>query len=279
MTDWNVYGLGTDEHIKRYCAEREVAFADIEEKIESKKRKPEYNPKMVILKKKDLVDIVGEAFEELEIDKDDKNLILIGHGVFHHLTYGILKNKLSKAIPVINIDYHSDWLNNERHIKKREIHCGTHISEGIRAKPKLISQYLWVHDSFRNPLKIDELLLPGTKYWDGKEITEDFFYSGFFMNDKEISTYIKRTMQAVEKTLKDNFYLTIDIDVLSHAVVEIDSRWSGNTQGYMTLPTLLKIIKELKTIDQDPIGIDICGMTYDPKSFGVYDWLLETIRD
>lgn len=262
VVDWKVYGLGTDEHIKKYCSDREIPCADIEQRMRDKKipLEKDWHPEMVVLKTKDLCGIIDSALTELSIDSTKLNLFLTGSGVYHHVTYGLLNGFGQTEFDVVNIDEHCD---RSEFIDDDLICCASHIHEAF--KNGIINNYFHIAQSVNEQNMITRC--------------KPDSYTAIYHTIKEGRRFptTEITAKELKTELIGKYYLTIDIDVLSTKYVTIDRKWYGSAQGNMSIGTLLKIVRELPL--QNALGADICGMCKDKRSEHIYDSLLQLIRN
>ncbi|MFA5142134.1 MAG: arginase family protein [Candidatus Woesearchaeota archaeon] len=259
MVDWKVYGLGTDEHIKKYCSDREIPCADIEKKIVDAKIIPFdnlFSPELVVLNTKDLCAIVDDACKDMSVSKRNKNLFIIGSGAFHHMTYALLYRQRENDISLVNMDAHCD---RSPMFPIEHVSCGSHVHEALRNG--LVQNYFHIEQ------------------WKSSDKSKPETHPKIYhtLNDHDKYPTKEITPKELASCIAKRFYLTIDIDVLSERYVTIDKKWSGPAQGNMSIGTLLKIVRELPL--QNALGVDICGMCKDKRSEHVYDSLLQLIRN
>ena len=201
-----------------------------------------------VLKSK-LLDEINEKFPK----SAQKNLLgIIGHGRYHHFTYGLCKlaDRRSNEYCYVHIDHHCDSWRTNFDKKYEDVNCGNfvpYILEETNAKGALFlgtdldgdikeSKY---HNSFKT-----------IKRKKGKFLTEKI--SGLFNKNK-----LERLIQSIDS---DDIYLSIDLDVMDQGEV-----LTGYDRGNLKKEGLFEAIKMLKE-KKRIIGADIVGYSNESET-------------
>jgi len=260
-----IYGLITDENLERYCKSRNYRYFKKEPIEKIGKKYLERNCSSYFgygdgrLKKETLVERVKESFENLKVNKSDFNIFLTGSASYHHLTYAILRNLgYDFNFKIVSLDNHDDFFSVDSY-KDLALTCGNHH----------------VH-SLKDMETVEEIVVIRKEKIKYNVI--DDVYSFSFFNREENKNKLKVLEEELRGYLNFNskIYLTIDLDVLSKSVVNTIT-YENHSQGHMNPEELLNILSLLFK-SNDVISMDITGLTTDPKSFLMYDFIIREVK-
>lgn len=165
---------------------------------------------------------------------------IIGHGMYHHLTYGLCKyaDSISKKYSYIHLDHHPDSFITPEERALRLLNCNNFV-------PPILEDTNAQNVLYLGSEKIEEEFYGGirtAKYEKSGSMRENV--SGFFKVEK---------LERLIDSLEDDVYISMDLDVMNPQEIVTDYN-----RGYLTkkgLFDVLAMIKRTKRI----IGADIVG--------------------
>src|SRR3989338_3742414 len=292
-------GYVTDPNIRKYCSRRGIQSAEVD--IDRYLVLDGGQPTTLCKVRKS--DLVGSTIvEEERILGVDNRLRarLVGHGKHHHLTYGILMNRVYPKhlfFSVASFDNHPD-MGHDGETYGDTIDCNNHLFHAVHDASLLNVVHIgknsergfFVVDGRRSLEETTSKLLSHIKKeFKGEPVRDDDMCFSF--QTRELVEKIKGVRGSAERvgvfdpetgrellaSLDDLVYVTIDVDVLSPREVSA-SYGSAWDQGQMRLPELYHLLESIFR-SKHVIGVDVCGMTDDPRSFDVYDRILEKVDE
>ncbi|MBI5355195.1 MAG: arginase family protein [Candidatus Aenigmarchaeota archaeon] len=187
-----------------------------------------------------------------------KNLVMYGHGSYHHFTYGLcaeIADKQSKEYAYVHIDNHHDTY----HEHEGMFNCGSFVRRLLTETNVKSVRYI----GSAPPVDFVDFSIDGTLLKPGAI--------------KSVSTgKVTESVKSLEALLEgtpDDVYLTIDLDVMPQRYVTTSAgkAWGVGMMDPKTLMKTVDFIKEKKNI----IGADILGYTggSNGTGLGVYSKL------
>jgi Arginase family len=215
------------------------------------------------------LDMFCEALDkQLPRDDDGSRLCFMGSGDFHHVTAFLLTHALQNSpgpTTLIHFDNHPDWVNFEK-----GTHCGSWVNRALEHPQveKVITIGVCSHDlrlpewKGANLTLLSQGLLELYPYDHAPSRVKNDYGTGASFD--QVGRHLRwKTIRAIgEQNFIDHLlsriktqsvYITIDKDVLAHE--DAITNWD---QGYMRLPYLLSIIKEISRHHRI-VGADVAG--------------------
>lgn len=305
MVDAQIIGLETDAAVKAYLSSRKIPSIPfpIHEMSTPKEVYPS-EKKVECISLEDLYSLFevppldGGAFSNMPV-------FVHGSSRYHHICHGLLKKVIDPNLDsyiegedernytLFLIDNHEDTCSRKEESSgssKKLVHCGTHIADSVMMKDSYCRTAQYIHFQDRNGMKIKSA--SALKRRDEVDLAQLYFENMFFRRAETEEEMNKRVDEWYDSAqlanlpdlaelmvhfMLPNVYVTIDIDALSPDIVDINS-FEDYDQGKMPLEDMLAAL-EITLRKRNVVGIDINGMTPDPRCQGVYDSILKTIRE
>lgn len=252
-----MHSIGNESFFLSYCRKRKVTVHAFPKELEHEDRK---NKGYHFVYEQDL--FAWAKSLPLKVPY----MAIFGSGDYHYITHALLRNVVDNiydGYSVILIDNHDDCedIRAASDTGKYPLNCATHMRESLK-KSKLLEV---IHISKKSTPAAD---------WYDRNLQKRSFSQ---ITGEEVPTLISEEfIQTILDSIFDKVYLSIDIDALSPDDVDIE-QYQAYDQGTMRLQELLMILE--KTLQQkNVIGIDICGMSQDPRAEQVYDAIIATVR-
>lgn len=289
MRGYTAIGLGTDEPVRAYCFERGIPLLDFP--IAERERPPGKSEYFSNIPAEDLYALVEEAgLPEREFV--GMPLFLWGSSRHHHITHGLLRKVMDKrheSYSILMVDNHAD--NGEsRTVSKPSggiehlVNCATHLRDSVRS-PKLRTHA-------RTAMVVDETVRFRARclseavqtHWEWYNLTQHVkneLYPPRFPSLRWLTggcrePVPREIIRLLPAYCDQEVYVSIDIDALSREFVDINSH-EIYTQGNMHLDEMLELL-DATLEKRHVIGMDINGMTPDPRSREVYDSILAVVE-
>lgn len=169
---------------------------------------------------------------ENTLKSNNKNIVLLGSGYYHHFTYGLClhADRFSEDYAYIHFDHHNDYFDSG--FRPTYIHCGSFV-RSILVDTNASSAFFIGNKPPEKTLKSKPHL----------SMLENQFRS---------KTGLKRFQRNLSK-LPNDVYLSFDLDVLNTKIMH--TAYDQGTLKLKELMHMLDMIKETKTI----ISADIVG--------------------
>ncbi|PIN69222.1 hypothetical protein COV93_06330 [Candidatus Woesearchaeota archaeon CG11_big_fil_rev_8_21_14_0_20_43_8] len=277
MKKVEVIGLATDEPSLEYLTSRGISHARLAiEELDCHLDKWRYTNTRSLIHGLDGCDTLLDG----KLHRKDHDIITIvpfGSSRYHHISHGLIRSgacSVYDSFTIVNIDNHDDC--NIRTELKKQVYVET-VTYGDHIKESLIKTNAEDAIHIRNRdidigFEIFHWRNCGT---DGYEPFSPLIHEYNYRNCKPL-TLDDYVVDSIMQFCKLPVYLTIDIDALHPEDVDVNP-YETYFQGMMRADDLIEIVGLIAEKD-NLIGVDICGMTPDPRCFGIYDWIIETIQ-
>jgi hypothetical protein len=303
MVDSTIIGLETDEPVKQYLHSRN--YTSLPFPIQDKETMVKVGPTKSTncIAREGLYRLIDEAIIP-NMRSKGMPVFVYGSSRYHHICHGILKRVIDptldkrlagpdeKCYSIFLVDNHEDIHHRADNIDKTSeklIHCGTHIADSVLMADSYCKSSNYIHFSRRDQLSIRSV----SAYMHKKplDLTDTYYTNMLFRrveNNDERDDMVEWYNSANLTEIPDlanlmvmfmlpNVYATIDIDALSEYIVDI-ARYEGYNQGNMALEDMLYAL-DITLRNKHVIGIDITGMTPDPRCQKIYDSIIATIKN
>lgn len=291
MRGYTAIGLGTDEPVRAYCLERGIPLLDFP--IAERERPPRAKERehFSTIPVNDLYALVEEAgLPEREFV--GMPLFLWGSSRHHHITHGLLRkviDPLHESYSILMMDNHmDDAVSRDAPLEgggiERIVDCATHLRDSMGC-PELKTHCrtaMVVNERQRLRARCLSLAdMPGWHWYDLTKQLEKELYPPMFPSLKGLiggrrEPVPREIVRLLPVYCDQEVYVSIDIDALSRDVVDINSH-EIYLQGNMQLDDMLCLL-DATLEKRHVIGMDINGMTPDPRSRQVYDSILAVVE-
>jgi hypothetical protein len=284
-----VYGLITDEPIMRYCKSRNIPCTLLpiseNELTPEDFKQQQWGEYHRTIRPEVLYRLVEQALPK------SVPIAIWGSSSYHHVTHARLRHMgITEAFTLFIGDNHPDTASlvtvKEGEQTLRLLTCGNHVTATVK------STYLGLncgHAMHYKQRGKDIGLRSIVNAGPGLELTEliadhlrfrDLFDAGKIREAARIRPHALSDypdfFRILDAFCLPNAYLTVDIDALSPELVDINS-YEAYRQGDMQLEDLIFVVEHLFNT-KNIVGMDICGMTPDPRCFEVYDALIAAAK-
>ncbi len=291
MTGYSAVGLATDLPISEYCLERGIPLLDFPIAERERHYSSGRGAHFPTIPASSLYSLVEEAGLP-ETEFKGMPLFLWGSSRYHHITHGLLRKVIDpghESYSILMIDNHNDCADSrEESLPEGGIEylldCGTHLKDSVRSKALRTHcrTAMWVdaRERFRaNCLSRADLSDCG--WHDLARPLENELYPLRFPSLRWLFGGRRKpvpheVIRLLPEHCDQDMYVSVDIDALSREFVNIDSH-EVYKQGKMELDDMLELL-DATFEKRHVIGMDINGMTPDPRSRQVYDSILLVVR-
>lgn len=191
-----------------------------------------------------------------------KNLVMYGHGEYHHFTYGLcaeIADKQSSEYTYVHIDNHHDtyWEHNGK------FNCGSFVRRILGETNAKSVRYIGTAP----PAQHVDVAIDGIKLKKGTMKS---------LGTREVA---EKSLESLFDGTPEDVYLTIDLDVMPQRYVTTSAGedWGVGMMDPGTLMKTVDFIKEKKNI----IGADILGYTggSNGNGLGIYSKIAGRLLD
>lgn len=291
MRGYTAVGLGTDEPVRAYCLERGIPLLDFpiaEREQHYASGRGAYFP---TIPASSLYALVGEAGLP-EREPEGMPLFLWGSSRYHHITHGLLRRVMDlrhESYSILMVDNYNDCADSREEPLadggiEHLLDCGTHLKDSVRSEALRTHcrTAMWVNA--RERLRANCLsgaVRYKAEWWDlTSQLENELYFPRFrplrWLIDGHREPVPREIVRLLPVYCDQEVYVSIDIDALSREHVDIDSH-EVYKQGNMRLDDMLELL-DATLEKRHVIGMDINGMTPDPRSREVYDSILAVVE-